>query len=69
VLDLASPAARVAVEVDGWAYHRDAERFRQDRRRQNDLVLAGWTILRLTWDDLTHRPAAVLAQIRAALEV
>jgi very-short-patch-repair endonuclease len=66
-LDLAFPAARVAVEVDGWAYHRDAERFRQDRRRQNELVLAGWTILRFTWDDLTHRPAAVLTEIRAAL--
>jgi len=67
-IDLAFPAARVAVEVDGWAYHRDAKRFRQERRRQNDLVLAGWTILRLIWDDLNHRPAPVLAQIRAALE-
>jgi very-short-patch-repair endonuclease len=68
-LDLAFPAARVAVEVDGWAYHRDAERFRQERRRQNELVLAGWTILRFTWDDLTQRPATVLPKIRAALKV
>jgi len=67
-IDLAFPAARVAVEVDGWAHHRDAERFRQERRRQNELVLAGWTILRLTWDDLTHRPTTVLSHIRAALE-
>jgi len=67
-IDLAFPAARVAVEVDGWAYHRDAERFRQERRRQNELVLAGWTILRFTWDDLTHRPTAVLTKIQTALE-
>jgi len=51
-----------------WAYHRDAERFRQERRRQNELVLAGWAILRFTWDDLTHRPDSVLTKIQGALE-
>lgn len=66
-IDLAFPTTRVAVEVDGWAHHSDAERFRHDRRRQNELVLAGWTVLRFTWDDLTHRPTAVLAAIHAAL--
>jgi len=48
-----------------WAYHRDAERFRQERRGQNELVLAGWTILRFTWDDLTHRPDSVQASLEA----
>ncbi|HTF54981.1 MAG TPA: DUF559 domain-containing protein [Pseudonocardia sp.] len=67
LLDLAFPAARVAVEVDGWAWHSTADRFRADRRRQNALILAGWTVLRFTWDDLVHRPDAVLAQIYAAL--
>jgi very-short-patch-repair endonuclease len=67
LLDLAFPAARVAIEVDGWAWHSTADRFRADRRRQNALILAGWTVLRFTWDDLVHRPDAVLAQIYAAL--
>lgn len=66
-LDLAFDAERVAIEVDGWAWHADAERFRRDRQRQNALVLAGWTVLRFTWQDLTRRPAAVLAEIRRAL--
>ena len=57
------PAARVAVEVDGWAWHSDVERFREDRRRQNALVLAGWTVLRFTWDDLMRRPETVVGQI------
>ena len=51
-----------------WAYHRDAERFRQERQRQNEPVLAGRTIPRFTWDDLTHRPTAVLTKIQTALE-
>lgn len=66
-LDLAFRAEKVAIEVDGWAWHTDVARFRRDRQRQNALVLAGWTILRFTWHDLTTRPDAVVAEIRAAL--
>jgi very-short-patch-repair endonuclease len=66
-IDLAFPAAGVAVEVDGWAWHQDVERFRADRTKQNALVRAGWLPLRFTWHDLTQRPEAVLAEIRAAV--
>lgn len=66
-LDLAFADKRVAIEVDGWAWHSDVERFRGDRRRQNALVLAGWTVLRFTWHELCHRPAAVVEQIRQAV--
>jgi len=66
-LDLAFVAERVGVEVDGWAWHQTPERFRLDRRRQNGLVLAGWTVLRFTWFDLTERPAYVIDEIRRAL--
>ncbi|MGB9280728.1 MAG: DUF559 domain-containing protein [Pseudonocardiaceae bacterium] len=38
VVDLAFPAQRVAIEVDGWAWHVTADRFVDDRRRQNALV-------------------------------
>ncbi len=67
VIDVAFVHERVAIEVDGWAWHTDPDRFRRDRRRQNALVLAGWTVLRFTWDDLTNRPARVVAEIQAAL--
>lgn len=67
-LDLAFPERQVAIEVDGWAYHHDATTFQADRRRQNAVVLAGWTILRFTWHDLNQRPADVVAEIRAALD-
>jgi very-short-patch-repair endonuclease len=66
-IDLAFPAAMVAVEVDGWAWHQDVDRFRTDRTKQNALVRAGWLPLRFTWHDLTRRPQAVLAEIRAAV--
>jgi very-short-patch-repair endonuclease len=66
-IDLAFDDVRVAVEVDGWAWHMDVDRFRADRHKGNALVRAGWTVLRFTWHDLVNRPAYVVAEIRAAL--
>ena len=66
-VDVAFPEARLALEVDGRAYHSDARSFQRDRRRQNDLVAAGWTVLRFTWEDIVLRPGEVLARIEAAL--
>ena len=66
-IDLAFPESKVAVEVDGWAWHVDAERFRNDRRKQNALVRAGWDPLRFTWHDLDQGPAAAIEEIRATL--
>ncbi|GAA4782275.1 hypothetical protein GCM10023200_14700 [Actinomycetospora chlora] len=67
VLDLAFPASRVLVEIDGWAYHRDLPAFRRDHARQNVLVLAGWTVLRVDWHTLETDADAVLALIKAAV--
>lgn len=67
VVDVAFPAAKVLIEVDGWARHTDTERAQVDKRRQNALVRAGWTVLRYTWHDLVQRPRAVLAEIAHAV--
>ncbi|MGB6163258.1 MAG: type IV toxin-antitoxin system AbiEi family antitoxin domain-containing protein [Pseudonocardiaceae bacterium] len=67
LIDLAFPVHRVAIEVDGWAWHMTADRFVDDRRRQNALVNAQWTVLRFTWHDLVARPDGVVNEIRVAL--
>lgn len=64
VVDAALVAHRLAIEVDGWAYHSDVDRFQRDRSRQNALIGLGWTVLRFTWSDLTQRPGYVVATIR-----
>ena len=58
---------RLVVEADGFAFHSDHTTFIRDRRRQNLLTLAGWRVLRFTWDDLTSRSAQVIAEVHAAL--
>ncbi len=67
-VDLAFPEEKVAVEVDGWAWHVDAERFRADRRKQNALVRAGWDPLRFTWHELDGSPGTVAGEIRETLD-
>ncbi|MDV7101314.1 DUF559 domain-containing protein [Gordonia amicalis] len=67
VADLAFLSQRLIVEIDGFAYHRDAAAFQRDRERRNDLTAAGWTVLNFTWADLTERPDQFVARIRRAL--
>ncbi len=67
VVDIAFPAAQVAIEIDGWAFHSDQATFQNDRSRQNRLALQGWQVLRFTWLDLTEHPERVLAEICAAV--
>jgi very-short-patch-repair endonuclease len=66
-LDLAFPALRVAVEVDGWAWHVARDRFVNDRAKGNELVVAGWILLRFTWTDLTEHPDRCSAILRSTL--
>ncbi|MEM9204385.1 MAG: type IV toxin-antitoxin system AbiEi family antitoxin domain-containing protein [Actinomycetota bacterium] len=66
-LDLAYPKARVAIEYDGIDVHTRVDRFVEDRRRQNDLVAAGWSVVRVTSADMRERSANLVAQIRTLL--
>ena len=66
-IDLAFIEHRVAIEVDGWAWHHRVDRFDHDRHRQNILVNAGWHILRFTWHQLHDNEADVVDQVRSAL--
>lgn len=67
IVDIAFPAQKVAIEVDGWAFHVDQAAFQRDRARQNRISLNGWQVLRFTWLDLTEHPERVIAEIAAAI--
>jgi very-short-patch-repair endonuclease len=66
-IDVAFVAQKLAIEVDGFAYHSKRGRYQGDRTKQNLLTMTGWTILRFTWEDLTERPDYVVMTIRSAL--
>jgi very-short-patch-repair endonuclease len=66
-LDLAWPSRRLCVEADGVGVHSQPTALLRDRRRQNALVSAGWTVLRFTWADVTNGPRSVTSAVREAL--
>jgi very-short-patch-repair endonuclease len=63
-IDLAYPDLLIAVEIDSWEYHGTRTAFDEDRARANDLVVAGWRVLRFT-SSTTDAQAATT--VRAAL--
>ena len=66
-VDAVWDAQRLVVEVDGRKYHSPATRFERDRRKDGDLLLAGYRVLRVTWWRLTREPEQVIALIAGAL--
>ncbi|MCG7634857.1 type IV toxin-antitoxin system AbiEi family antitoxin domain-containing protein [Gordonia McavH-238-E] len=67
VIDFAFPDTKIAVEIDGFAFHRDVATFQRDRTKRNLLTANGWTVLNFTWTDLIERPAQVATAIHTAL--
>jgi very-short-patch-repair endonuclease len=56
------------VELDGWEGHRTRTAFREDRARDRALRVAGYSVTRLTWNQLDDEPEAVAADLGALLE-
>ncbi len=67
-VDVCYPDHRLVVEADSVRWHGSPEAFQEDRERDNRAQLAGWTILRFTWEDITKRQAYVVASIRRIIE-
>ena len=66
-LDAAYVRARVAVELDGAAFHGSAEDRERDTRRDAALAALGWVTLRFSYRRLTRDPAGCSADIEAAV--
>lgn len=66
-LDLAYPECRLGLEYDGRLAHTELSAFNRDRERQNELLAAGWTLLRFVARDVLWRPQYVVRQIESFL--
>ncbi len=47
-VDAAYPDLKIAIEYDGWEWHRGRKAFDDDRARDNELELGGWLHFRFT---------------------
>ena len=60
-------ARGVAVQVDGFDFHRTRRDRERDAASDADLELAGLRIMRFTWDDVTVHGERTLRRLRLAL--
>jgi very-short-patch-repair endonuclease len=62
------PGTGQIVELDGWEGHKSRAAFRDDRARDRRLRVAGYSVTRLTWNQLDDEPEAVASDLRVLLE-
>jgi very-short-patch-repair endonuclease len=65
--DFCWPGKRLIAETDGRKTHKTAHAFEHDRRRDQELTVAGWRVVRFTYRQLVNEPEAIAATLRALL--
>jgi very-short-patch-repair endonuclease len=63
VLDAALPELRIAIELDGAAFHGSREARERDTRRDVALAALGWVVLRFSYRRLVTEPDACRREI------
>jgi hypothetical protein len=58
---------RLAVQVDGFEFHRTRRDRERDAASDADLELAGYRVIRLTWDEATIHRERTLRRVRLGL--
>lgn len=66
-IDIAVEAALLAIEFDGRKNHSIRRDREYDAWRTRQLEAKGWTLLRVSWDEVVHHPEIFVARVRAAL--
>jgi hypothetical protein len=66
-VDFAWPEQRVGLEVDGFRFHAGRQQFDHDRRRGNELLLAGWDVLHTTSTEMRRDPKSLIRTVRSRL--
>ncbi len=59
---------RFAVELDSWEHHRTHRSFESDRKRQEELAMAGIETIRITGTRLKHEPEEVADRVAKHLD-
>ncbi len=57
--DLADEELRIILEADSFEWHGGRAELRRDSRRYDEFVVAGWLVLRFSWEDVMFDPAWV----------
>lgn len=61
------PDHRLVIEADSLTYHGNPIAWERDHRRDRDLAVAGYRVIRFTRNQIENEPEATLMQIRKLL--
>lgn len=67
LLDLAWPGLLVAVECDGFRFHRTPDQLEHDARRGTQLTRRGWLVHHVTWRQYREGPGELVEEVRRSL--
>jgi hypothetical protein len=67
IVDFHWPGTDLIVETDGFAYHRTATAFEADRDRDQVLMLAGYRVVRFTYNQVIRRRRQTARRLRELL--
>jgi very-short-patch-repair endonuclease len=60
------PEQKLAIQLDGFEFHRTRRDHERDAASNRDLELLGIRVIRFTWDDVTAHPERTLRRVRLA---
>ena len=66
-VDFYWPHKRLTIEADSYTYHSMPSTFESDRERDQLLTLAGYTVIRFTYKQVTRQRNAVADRVRRLL--
>lgn len=66
--DLVDPELGIVAEADSFTWHGSRSALVRDARRYNAMAVAGFLVLRFTWEDVVLEPDRVAAVLAAAVE-
>jgi len=67
-VDLGDPRRRVALEADSFTHHGSRAALREDCHRYDELIRAGWLVLRFAWEHVVLQPEWVGEIVRDTCE-
>lgn len=65
--DLVDERLGIVLEADSFEWHGDRAGLVRDARRYNRFAVAGWLVLRFTWEDVILHPHEVARMLAAAV--
>ncbi|MDQ3752283.1 MAG: endonuclease domain-containing protein [Actinomycetota bacterium] len=66
-IDFAYPEHRLAIQMDGYAWHSRRAAWQRDLEVNNHLERLGWHLLRFSWNDADARQAYVTDSVSTSL--